>query len=269
MIVFLSSRLLAAGVMNYRLRKVKNMRLLKTYIPFQGFYETVYDTLSEDQRISSVEWAEDQAREAGIAEKTIDSANLNDVWIDCANYADMHIGIAKIYVSEINEYICDILKDSKINKDHTRYFKAISNVIHFERLICPKEYNFRNDAISGYVDLKAIFVIKYILFNQYREELEKYIDETCSHRSGFYSFYSNDINYYECRYISNYDINECFILLSAFVNIVPYLFASYNWEMHLFEKVQERFSNEWDNMPKVFDWQKWNDTVDLLMSNRP
>ena len=84
----------------------------------------------------------------------------------------------------------------------------------FRDMTSPREYNFETDRLFGSLYLSEIDK----MFQETDKEiLEQVIIERHSSRSGFISFYSNDIDEWKVKDVSDWDINELGTLLIAWI----------------------------------------------------
>ena len=118
--------------------------------------------------------------------------NLADIFYSNVNYRQVFEEYAKSYV--------DILRDLTGLKSLT-----------FEELSSPREYNFSTDRI--FVSISRNDVAK-MLFNV-RQELKTQIQESFTSRSGFISFYSNQLS--DWSKIDEWDHNQIGTILTAYL----------------------------------------------------
>lgn len=165
-----------------------------TVIPFTGFYETWHMQAIDDAELSYFD-----------VEGTGDTDCLPENIYLC-NYASAFPEYAKEYVSSFQEYF-NAATELDIN-------------FSFEALVSPKEYNFTTDRIfcdiSG-TDLQKIW--QYVTTPQAITILKAEIEEQCTSRSGFASFYTNQLEKWILKGWENFDHNEIGILLDAALKV--------------------------------------------------
>ena len=83
----------------------------------------------------------------------------------------------------------------------------------FESLDSPREYNFTNDKITLEVEFDRQEMVK--LINDNLEHIEKFIIKHFTDRSGFISYYDNDINEWTLDNLEELDSVEIWSILSA------------------------------------------------------
>lgn len=141
---------------------------IKTYLPlFSGFYNTIWQ--SDDKEQMEVSYINEQRSAKGLEP-------IN--WDDCQ--------------FEYNDYQMDVVKG--IAQYLERELKTFVSDITVERIVSPKEYNFRNDSANVVITLsmdnvKAIK--KYLIDNS--EQFAGYLKDTYTSCSGFISSYPNNI----------------------------------------------------------------------------
>lgn len=152
-----------------------------TLIPFSGFYYTIHGDVitTEEDRIFCYDNGEAMP------------ALLNEKFFDSCDYKSVYNEYAKEYVSQLAE-ILDIK-------------------IEYEEMISPREYNFQTDRIFGKIsrnDLaKMLWKIK-------GKQLNDRVKAKFTSRSGFISFYSNNIK--DWGRIYTWDHNQIGVVLEIY-----------------------------------------------------
>lgn len=156
----------------------KNLKTVETWLPiFPGFYETGFDLSDfEIERVVEQEESEyieyfSELHEAGIPQRYFNEHLWS--YIDFSNC-----------FKDAAESLCNHLK----YLDNT----GIINEVEFQKICSPKYYNFSNDSINCKITFNAKNLQEYI--NKNKESFKEYIEERYTSRSGFSSFYSNDVN---------------------------------------------------------------------------
>jgi hypothetical protein len=138
-----------------------------TYLPlFTGFYGTIWeaDETSEIEHINEL-------RE----EKGLEPANFDDFTFDYRSYELQVVkGIANYLENELKQYVSSI---------------------EVERVVSPKEYNFRNDSADVIIELSDanIDAIRRVLI-QHKGMFKQYLQGHYTSCSGFISHYPNNID---------------------------------------------------------------------------
>lgn len=160
------------------------MKRYETTIGFSGFYCSLHNE------------ACDHALEQMFADRAT-GCHIND---DLVNYAMESVNWRAVYTAYAKEY----------TENFALHFGLDAL---FTELVSPREYNFETDAICAAISEDSLLkVFKEVK----REELEAKIKERFTSRSGFISFYSNNINTWD-EDPRNWDHNEIGTLLLAYV----------------------------------------------------
>ena len=114
-----------------------------------------------------------------------------------------------------------------ISSDYVDYFITkvkeecrvdISSKVKFLNIDSPREYNFSTDEIIINVDIDFLENVKTLSakIDDFNDILISLVNERCSHRSGFISFYDNDLSaWYDQE--KSWDHNQNSILFEAFL----------------------------------------------------
>lgn len=191
-------------------------------LPFQGFYGSWY---SEELDNIEEREAENIADTEGVPVDVVADALY---WT--TDYAAAYRKIAAQYV----EYFCDSLADEF----------GLQTAMQFESMQSPREYNFETDRVFAYIRLGHV---KALFDKVDKERLSEKIKERFTSRSGFISFYSNDIADWLEKPLSQWDHNEVETILLALVEQCE------DWEYTIFQSMQDHDSTF---------YQAWDDSVD-------
>jgi len=164
----------------------------ETRIPFSGFYESYHSRVIEED----LERAFQNDREESLIPEELQGA----FWMD-TNVLPVEIEYVKQYVEQLND-----LLPEEIN-------------ITFKEMTSPKEYNYETDKIYCNIPEKdVVYMLDTMLKSkEIKEQFAALIKERFTSRSGFHSFYSNDINEWLCKTVLQWDYNEIYTLLEIFV----------------------------------------------------
>jgi len=156
-------------------------------IPFCGFY---YSTISE---------AVDSEIERDLEARSEEDEDFDtDEWEDNINYSALYKRLAKDYLEEFNKLINESF--------------PVGIKLEWESMTSPKEYNFSTDRIFAYIDMADI--CKLALLTS-KEKLAESIQQRFTDRPGFISYYSNDIDDWLAKDLTEWDHNELGTLLIA------------------------------------------------------
>lgn len=134
------------------------MEDIKFYIPFEGFYYSIYESMVDD-----------------IINNEIDEGYLkND---DDINYKSIFEAMAQSIFDNIIEIFVDESNIKKLQYDHIKY----------EGLSSPKYYNYSTDKLMAEIEYNNYSLIygKYII----NDNFVNYVSEASKSRDGFISFY--------------------------------------------------------------------------------
>ena len=157
------------------------MNKLETTIPFEGFYNSFISADIENEIDSLTQYYSESYElndnEEQLLSNSFLSVNNNNFYNEiCKDYTSF-------YIDKLNERI----------KDFT--LKAT-----YKCFISPKEYNFETDRVFIEIEENhCIDFIKYIIKN-YKKELDNKIKERFTSRSGFISFYENNLESWTNNY---------------------------------------------------------------------
>lgn len=154
-----------------------------TYLPvFNGFYNTQqqfdYDFINEDIK---------QIRIDKYGKHTTFD-NIPEIDIDYSSYEH---DIVKNVIVEIKELLSDFVLD-----------------IEFEKIVSPKEYNFKNDSVNVKITANEKNIADFIYSN--KEKFCLFLKKRYTSCDGFISHYNNDFESWEVdtKNFSDFSINE-------------------------------------------------------------
>lgn len=163
-------------------------------IPFQGFYDSDYsDALDRED-----EYFLENCQENGEYAE-IDPNDLSNALIYSMHSASAFRRVAKSYTETFGELVDE-------------YLPGMAS-IEFEEMVSPKEYNFTTDRLFA--------LLPSAMLQSWRDDaaimdtFTDVVNEELSHRSGFISFYSNDVHTYLEKPFEEWDHNELSVLLTA------------------------------------------------------
>jgi len=132
---------------------------IKFYIPFEGFYYSVYDSIID-----------------GILESEISEGYLTEEETENINYTNLHL--------ELSQHIFDCILE--LFNDEFDLFTD-NNFITFDGLYSPKYYNYSTDKIKAIISPEIYLT----LLNKFENNnsFVNYVNEASKSRDGFASFY--------------------------------------------------------------------------------
>lgn len=235
-------------------------------IPFSGFYESAHSAMLDDAVEQSfhndqgnIIWPEPDAKDA----KERELAAIGDFWdftLDL-DWRKIHEDYAKEYAANFLSWFNQLGYDSKEG--------GLVIDLKYKALSSPREYNFTTDRLFCEISLEDI---RKLFDHVDKEILAKQIEENHSSRSGFHSFYSNDIATWLEKPLEEWDHNELATLLEAV--IIQYEGEDYmdklSWDLMEDDRGNGVLDNIiWGNMPKKEKWQPILDWCDAKRSPEP
>jgi hypothetical protein len=201
-------------------------RMVSINIPFPGFYESWYshDIDREEQQAAEYEAEEREDGERTQPEELrLTADELARLFYDHTEYKVAEYKIAAMYVDAFDYEAGDLLglsvKDTRqVWRDGgftTESYQRPSLRLRFEEMTSPREYNFETDRIFAEIPL----AVARHMFAKSKEDkhatLAAVICRRFTSRSGFISFYANDVESWLATPLSDWDHNELGTLLLA------------------------------------------------------
>lgn len=167
------------------------MDKLKIKLPFSGFYESAHDAIL-DRALESL-FEDDQG-----------NSDMPDDFSKHYDYRKIMEEYAKEYVDCFKEWLSHEL-DIEIPS------------LEFESLYSPKFYNFETDEITALISPQDVIAL-YDMVDA--GKLEEVVQERHTSRSGFASFYTNDLSLWLEKPVIEWDCIELSSLLIAAMQTV-------------------------------------------------
>lgn len=158
---------------------------LSILIPFSGFYESVHNHLIEDE-VNSL-FRDDYGNDE----------TPDNFW--------NHIDTKKLYEDYAREYV-------SVFKHWLENHGLVIDSLTFDRLDSPQFYNFETDRIFCTISKPDVLKLAGLVL---KAKLERVIKDRHTSRSGFASFYSNNVETWLEKPFTNWDHNELQTLLMA------------------------------------------------------
>lgn len=215
-------------------------------LPFSGFYESLWS--GEIDHIAEQEadyFADERQKEDGIPKELRLSADeVSSILFDVTDYSAAYLDVAKQYVSEFND----------IASDDT----GVKLSLEWESMSSPREYNFTTDRLFAHIPLEAVEALFALSASEDHKRLRACIVERFTSRSGFSSFYSNDLGDWLEKPVAYWDHNELGTLLMCLV-------AREDLDMDIFYAIGEGFYSAHSD---AVDWTKFDEKVQELRDER-
>lgn len=159
------------------------MQTKETVVPFfPGFYE------------SELSWMIDREEEYYLEEN-------DKTWEEIQDEVDYHRGYLAISQAWLDAF-CD----------------EVGISLKYKEVDSPREYNFTTDRLVAEIEMGELERIRKIVDSDW-ETLSRVIKENFTSRSGFVSFYSNDIDEWMEKDTDDLDHNEIMTYIQAYVEI--------------------------------------------------
>ena len=205
------------------------MNKLETTIPFEGFYNSFISADIENEIDSLTQYYSESYELNDNEEQLLSNSFLS------VNNNNFYNEICKDYVSFYLDNLNERIKDFTLKGT-------------FKCFISPREYNFETDRVFIEIEENhCIDFIKYIIKN-YKKELDKKIKERFTSRSGFISFYENNLESWTNNY-KEWDHNQIGICFELF-DIEEDEDIVYSLREYLSETISENLYNTLDQEVK-------------------
>jgi hypothetical protein len=217
-------------------------------LPFAGFYGSFYSSEVDNVEEREAENLAERQDEDGIAaELRLTADEYAQILSDVTDYSSAYLDIARAYVPAFAQYLADEL--------------SINLTLEFESMKSPREYNFETDRIFAHVNAAQL---QNLLDTVKQDTLAAVIRERFTSRSGFISFYSNDIAEWLEKPLADWDHNELETLLLAAMRDAG---VSDDWDMSVYYDMAESelFYTVHSN---AVDWDKLESRVSELREEK-
>lgn len=206
-------------------------------LPFVGFYCSWYSDQLDQEEERYVESVAD--------EKELPAQDVGTALYYATSYGPAWNLLAKEYVDSFNEWFKD------------EYDVDLG--LEFESLSSPREYNFQTDRIFATI---SVAMVERLYGMTDQGNLAREIRERFTSRSGFISFYSNDIEEWLAKPLPKWDHNELETLLLAV------LYDQEDWEYKVFGSMAESeiFYRAFE---ASVDWEDFERRIEELKCKSP
>ena len=212
---------------------------------FPGFYESMLSQTVDSAEERQAEYDAEKEESAEFYPETyqpeelrLSASDYSEIMLDCMNYRAAYEAMASDYCDAFDNWAADNLATARGS------FK-------FESMDSPREYNFTTDRVYVTVPLA---IMESLYRGLDRDKLREMIEERHTSRSGFISFYSNDIDEWEEKEISEFDHNELGTILSA--AMAPHIDDNrdFNWQL-----CESLFETDYEYVDSHCDWRKYEE----------
>lgn len=174
---------------------------------FPGFYESSLSQELDHQEEQDIEHlTRDRQDEDGIPpELRLTEEQFGNIIRECADYGQMHEGMAEAYAEALDEIISERLE--------------IEAGISFHSLWSPREYNYSTDELTLWVPEPTMRNLMIRSLANGHDILGAALIEMFSERPGFIPSYSNDVSEWVRKPLAEWDEIEMGVLLEAVMMI--------------------------------------------------
>lgn len=210
---------------------------------FPGFYESMLSGALDNAEEREAEYSAEKEESAEFYPETyqpeelrLSESEYGEILVDCMNYRAAHNAMAADYADAFDRWAADNLETAP-------------GSFTFESMDSPREYNFTTDRVYVTVPL----AVMESLFNSVdREKLAETISQRHSSRSGFISFYANDLESWLEKPLEEFDHNEYGTLLVAAMAPLMDDKRDFNWQL-----CEGIFESDYEYVDQHCDWQKF------------
>lgn len=220
---------------------------------FPGFYESILSGIMDSAVESEADNLVEKESYAEYYPETYfpDELRLDhsDLW-DSVSYGDAYREIAQDYCEAFDQWAQDNLATPV-------------NSFVFESMTSPREYNFETDRLFVTIPLA---VMETLAKGVDVAKLQETIERRHKSRSGFISFYADDLESWQDKIadgIESLDHNELGTILCA--AIAPHIDNDSDWQWQLCESLME---NDYQYLDKHCDWQGYETACQYERANK-
>lgn len=216
-----------------------------TTVPFDGFYESLWSDLIDSTLEHEAEhFAGEYQQQQYGTELDIEPHEVHDLFYKHMKFSKGHEAIAVDYVHAFSELFASET--------------GVDLGLRLESIESPREYNFATDQLFAHISKDAVQEL-FKLSTDNLEEFEAAIKARHSHRSGFISFYTDDLNDWIERDPSELDHNEIATLIQVAMDV--YFDEDWKWTIYydLSDNSYEYYSQSLDGASFYTDYEKLRD----------
>lgn len=232
---------------------------------FPGFYESMLSSAIDNAEEMDAEYYAEKEESQKYYPETyqpehlrIDKGEYAELFFDCTDYHKTHLKVAQLWVESFDWWCKENLGTPEKS-------------FVYESMTSPREYNFETDRVFAWVPVNVIEALFATSAVSNHETLVECIKESFTSRSGFMSFYPNDLETWLEKPLDEWDHNEMMTLVKASIR-------SSEW----FEGTQYSDRNEGDFSMAIYeilfsgngederevDWKKFEEKVAALRAEK-
>lgn len=212
---------------------------LVTTVPFAGFYESKWTGEIDSVEEREAEGMAENEEQDQPVELRLTAEEIGGEFYNFVDYNVVHDKVAKAYVEALDNYL----------RENTE----LDISLDFESMTSPREYNFETDRVFCYIRLSHV---KAMLKAVDKDIFAKFIKDRFTSRSGFISFYPNDIAEWLAKPIKTWDHNEIGTLLECAINQQ----CGEDWEWSVYYGMVEG-EDIFNAVQEGMNWPKFNEKL--------
>ena len=209
-----------------------------TTIPFQGFYDSIWDSMFDSETTSFIEYEVGENQLDTPKELRLDKSDFCDAIINAQNYKALKKSVAPKYVEYLQLYLKDEL--------------SLDIKLSFDSLTSPRFYNYETDRIFANISLTNVRKLFAVSKRDKHDNFRKKISHKFTSYDGFISSYPNDLQSWLNKPIAHWDHNEVGTLLIAVMDLLDD--SSDVAEMNINRDWPDSGCSEWEDS---IDWPKY------------
>lgn len=172
---------------------------------FPGFYHSDLDESVDLEASNWAEWEADERELEHPEELRLDAGELGELLFRHQRHKDTYAAMARAWADAFAYRAKEVL--------------GFDLGLVFDEMVSPREYNFGTDRVFAHLPYRAVRQLWAVSRGEGHETLARIIREDCTSRSGFSSFYPNDLATWRQKPSREWDHNEVSILLKAALDV--------------------------------------------------
>lgn len=180
-------------------------RLIINLPCFPGFYESLLSHEIDHIEEQEAEWRAEQDQEEQPEHLRLTAREFADILWRCSDYSAAYHDLAREWVEAFDYVVKDEI-DLALN-------------LEYESMDSPREYNFATDRVYAHIPWRRVLRLFAISKADKHETLSDTIRRRFTSRSGFISFYPDDLQSWLAKPLADWDHNELGTLLLAALQV--------------------------------------------------
>lgn len=242
---------------------------------FPGFYESILSSAIDEHETREAEYMaekeipipkkeppvlvlsseEEPEREWYPEHLRISASEYSELFFECMDYQKAHLRLAQEWVDSFDWWCKENIGTPE--KSFT-----------FESMHSPREYNFTTDRVFAYVPHAVMEDLFKKSAATEHEKLEEVIKRLSTSRSGFISFYSNDLDEWLKKPLEEWDHNELMTLLQASLESSDEFPKDDGFSWEIYEILLSGNNEEGEAFDAGMNWPKFEEKVKELRAKK-